>query len=201
MKKISLQFSENGKKVIIIFEEGKENSIIRLLKQSTIDKLIELLDNGNITQENYNSVLNEVVRAKNLPWGEPDLKRKDIIEIISIEGPSSMALGFGPPPFMMEGIGSQLDNLLLAALFNDDNEEPRQVDEAYLEVCPMCGKNGKIYTKMGRTGEILSKGHALKYVEYLINKGEINEKEVEKLKSEIENSTLPLKTKIEEKVS
>ena len=163
MKKNSITFSEDGSSFSFNFADGSEKLEIAS-KEAGIKAIIDLVKNAKISPREYEEFCEQILQAEELPWGET--KKIQIV---------------------VGGFGLSLLNLL-SQLSSDVPDQP--VKTAYFKVCE-CGNHGKILCKKCMSGDIFCKEHGRFNLQRLKDENEISQEEFDKVKAEIENSSLP----------
>ena len=168
--KTKLVFSPKGDSVHVEFADGKESIIyddgMELLKD--LKALVRL---QRITEEEFQSFGEEILAAKNLA--------------------SKSSSSAGSPS--REFLDFLIMKAMLELLFDHDDEDGPETPpkEAFLKMCSSCGLHATIYATKAKGIFLRSKADALECVERMTEEKFLNEKEIEKLKKEIDECPLP----------
>lgn len=172
--KNSLTFSEDGTSFIINFASGSESFDI-YSKEEGINAIDKLVNEAKITIEDYADMRDKILEAKNLPWWSDERKSRRSFS-----------------DFMGNNLFFEIALLSSLLSLGDRYAEPDEpVKEAYLKVCPSCENHGRIYTKKGYTNDLESKTYAIEVLNKLKETNKVSEEEFEKVKKQIEESSLP----------
>ncbi len=171
--KNSLTFSEDGTSFIINFASGSESLDI-YSKEEGIKAISILAKDSKITDEDHIAMRDQILEAENLPWSA-DKKTGRLFSDFA----------FSSIIFEIALLGS------LISLGDRHAAPDKPVKEAYLRVCPSCENHGRIYTKKGYTNDLESKTYAIAVLNKLKESNEVSEEEFEKVKKQIEESSLP----------
>jgi len=167
--KNKIEFSKDGTSFSFIFANGSESLEINS-KEAGFRAITDLAKKDKITVEEFGEFRDQILQAENLPWNESQKINVNI--------------GF------IRGLGSLAELVLLTSLSDLLDEPDEPVEIAYLKICD-CGHHGRIYCKDLYTGQFSSKEHGMHYLANLKEEGEINSEEFDKVKTEIESSSLP----------
>jgi len=170
MEKSFLKFSENGTSFVINLANGSETMEITS-KEEGFKAIVTLIGDKKITPKEFSEMRGQILGAEKLPLGGP----KNVSISIAIVGDDFLT---GKGPLTIGDIMAR-------------PEKPVKV--AYFKVCESCGKHGRIYTKTSFTSEITSQKEAIFYIEVLKKRKNVTDEEFQKVKTEIEASTLPKK--------
>lgn len=173
MEKKFIKFSENGTSMVINLAGGSETMDINS-KEEGLKAIKKLLTDKKITTEEFSEMTAQILGAEKLPWSE----NKEISSFIDLLSTGGL-------------LGKIITLAAMRALNDVMNVPSKQVEEACLEVCEVCGNHGIIYIKGGRTVNLNSKEEALYYLDEMKKRGDISEEEFQKVKTEVETSTLP----------
>jgi hypothetical protein len=171
--KNSITFSEDGTSFVINFASGSESLDI-CSKEEGIKAIDQLVKEEKLTSEDRVDMRNQILEAENLPWSADRKSRRSFSDFMGNNLFFEIAL-----------LGSLLS-------LGDRYAEPDEpVEEAYLKICPKCNNHGRIYVKNGFTSDLGSKAHAMEALNKLKDINEVSAEEFEKVKKQIEESSLP----------
>jgi len=167
--KNKIEFSKDGKSFSLLFSNGLEilefNS-----KQAGFKAITDLAQKSKITVEEFGKFRDQILQAEHLPWDET---KKTNVEI-------------GLPG----GLGLLAGLILLSGMSDLSNEPDEPVETAYFKMCDCGGNHGRVYCKDCYTGQFSSKTHGIHYLADLKKEEEITSEEFDKVKAEIESSSL-----------
>lgn len=167
-----IELSEDGSSFFFVFVDSSGN-IPCYSKAQGLKIAMELSDKKRITTSEYIKIKKEIMRAKNLPWCEPEKKtlviNQDVLDQIKKFFPEI----------------SEEDDLEDIVIFL-----VKPFDKAFLKMCVHNKDYGRIYFKNGYTEKINRKIDAFSHLVSLKKDKLINDEEFISIQKEIEESPL-----------
>lgn len=172
MEKSVLKFSEDRTSFVISLASGSETMDITS-KEEGFKAITKLANDKKITPEEFSEMRDQIFNTEELPWSE---SKKILIGVVGGDFLKSFLTGTG------------------ALYVSDIMARPEKpVEVAYFDICESCGKHGRIYAKKYYSFTLRSKRDAISCLKELKKCEVVTEEEFQKVKTEIEASTLPKK--------
>ncbi|HEY1041318.1 MAG TPA: hypothetical protein VGE63_01180 [Candidatus Paceibacterota bacterium] len=175
--KSKVELLQDGDGFAIKFSDGTHSQIFTSKKEG-FELIKALADDNKLTSTEFRNLRDSILEKPEIPWTESSSGSAIEVTVISLGG-------FGGGPF-----GSMGFPFALAMILGGDRKEQREpVDIAYFDVCA-CGRHGQIVSKTKSSDDLWSQDDALDTLQSFKEENLIDDTEFEKLKKEIEESTL-----------
>ncbi len=170
MAKVHLVLKKKGNKYFFSNPKRETENELFDCKAEGIAILSEYLINEVISEADAAELLHAVLNVWDIPYGKPEPLNQFDSDVLAIKL-----------------IDDFKDRLALATAINEIPDLP------VFRICPGCGEHGRILTKKSMSCELHSKEMAFDALDEFIGSGSITRREEKKLRTQIEESSLPKK--------